>query len=348
MVSQTNINAFTDISRFGTLRSEAGKNPNGSVSQVAQEFEALFIEMMLSTARNASLKGGMFESHALELYQEMFDTQAARVLSEQGTLGFEQAISQFAGIVAEQEPTRNVDEVSEGARNNDLTVPARRADLPLLDRLSRSSPPSEKAVPYHPLSEAKIINSVVAHDQVFVPKTAGTTHSEQLNFSQAMAPFANVAAKKLGTEPAILIAQAALETGWGAHIIPDDSGGSSNNLFGIKANNRWDGAASEVSTLEFLGDRPIRTRASFRSYPDIESAFEDYVQFITENPRYQGALSKAANSDSYIRELEKAGYATDPNYAAKIISIKNRIESMNMLANAEPKMQSGSTNDANK
>lgn len=351
MVSQTNINAFTDISRFGALRNEAGKNPGDAVGKVAREFEALFIEMMLSSARKAAIKGGMFESHALELYKEMFDTQAARVLAEQGTLGFDQAISGFAGIEAQNGSTQSAvvahsypgqpeankeSEIKEPAPSKEdmgLFIPAIRADLPIPAYRHAAARPERAGVTQ--------INKAITPpktDSPGMPVSASKSDSvgatAQYGFSQTIAPYAKDAARKLGTEPAILIAQAALETGWGAHVIPGESGASSNNIFGIKATNRWQGDASQVTTLEFLGGRPINTKASFRRYPDIKSAFDDYVNFVTNNPRYSKALARASDGDSYIRELAKAGYATDPKYAEKIISIKNRIEGMNMLVDA--------------
>ncbi len=352
MVSQTNINAFTDISRFGALRSEAGKNPGEAVGKVAREFEALFIEMMLSSARKAAIKGGMFESHALELYKEMFDTQAARVLAEQGTLGFDQAISRFADIEAQNGSTQSAvvahsypgqpeanqkSETKESAPSEEemgLFIPAIRADLPIPTyNYPVSKPQSAGEIQ---ISGEKILppKADIPGMSVSAVQSDRVEATEQYNFSQAIATHANEAARKLGTEPAILIAQAALETGWGAHVIPGEAGASSNNIFGIKATSRWQGDASQVTTLEFLGGRPINTKASFRRYPDIKSAFDDYVNFVTNNPRYSKALAHASDGDSYIRELAKAGYATDPKYAEKIISIKNRIESMNMLADA--------------
>jgi flagellar protein FlgJ len=122
-------------------------------------------------------------------------------------------------------------------------------------------------------------------------------------------------------EPRAIVAQAALETGWGRRLIRDDAGISGNNLFGIKADARWNGERVSVATLEYEGGLPKPQRASFRAYPDLAAGFEDYVRFLGENPRYREALRNGANAGAYADQLQSSGYATDPHYAEKIRSI---------------------------
>ncbi|MBT8444459.1 MAG: glucosaminidase domain-containing protein, partial [Gammaproteobacteria bacterium] len=139
--------------------------------------------------------------------------------------------------------------------------------------------------------------------------------------------FAERAAERLGTEPKALVAQAALETGWGQKQIRDPDGVSSNNLFGIKADQRWSGDRLAVSTLEYTNGIANRQMDKFRAYPSLAEGFDDYVDFLQTNPRYGlgeqlGDRGELKGAD-YVERLQSAGYATDPKYAEKIQSIMN-------------------------
>ena len=113
------------------------------------------------------------------------------------------------------------------------------------------------------------------------------------------------------------MAQAALETGWGKHILQDKQG-SSFNLFNIKADSRWNGDYTSRNVLEYRNGQPIQEQSRFRSYDDYQQSFDDYVQFLQSNPRYQNALQQAGNPERFVEQLHKAGYATDPLYASKL------------------------------
>jgi flagellar protein FlgJ len=129
------------------------------------------------------------------------------------------------------------------------------------------------------------------------------------------------AAKRLGLKPQALIAQAALETGWGQHLMRKTDGSPSNNLFGIKADKRWGGDRVSVDTLEFEQGVSVKKRAHFRAYDSLRQSFEDYVSFLQSNPRYREALSATADTGRYFTALQEAGYATDPDYARKIEAV---------------------------
>lgn len=142
-------------------------------------------------------------------------------------------------------------------------------------------------------------------------------------FVREVWPLAERAAARLDVDPRALVAQAALETGWGSRLIRDGNGVSANNLFGIKADGRWDGERVGVLTLEYEDGLPRPQRAQFRAYPDLASAFEDYVNFLEANPRYQAALEHGGSTRDFVHGLQEAGYATDPRYAEKIENILN-------------------------
>lgn len=150
------------------------------------------------------------------------------------------------------------------------------------------------------------------------PATTASRFKNPEDFVQQMLPHAEKAAKKLGISARTLVAQAALETGWGKKVIRNADGTPSNNLFGIKADSRWNGARASTNTQEFTNGRMQTERAEFRSYGSIEESFEDYARFLQSNPRYKAALAHGGSDHHFTAGLQKAGYATDPDYASKI------------------------------
>lgn len=148
------------------------------------------------------------------------------------------------------------------------------------------------------------------------PRTAATIDE----FVKSIWPYARQAANLLGLDPKILMAQAALETGWGQFVTRGSDGISSNNLFNIKATSNTENTV-ETKTTEYIADTPIRMNASFRRYPSIAHSFSDYVALIQGNSRYEAALANTKDPQRYVDELHRAGYATDPNYASKIMAI---------------------------
>lgn len=140
-------------------------------------------------------------------------------------------------------------------------------------------------------------------------------------FVETLWPHARKAADKLGIDPKIIIAQAALETGWGKKTPGDEAGRSSNNYFGIKAGAGWRGAAVQADTLEFSGGSLQRERAAFRAYSSVAQSVRDYVNFLSNNPRYDEVLSGDKDPVSFANGLQKAGYATDPEYASKLLAV---------------------------
>jgi flagellar protein FlgJ len=147
--------------------------------------------------------------------------------------------------------------------------------------------------------------------------------STQENFVMMLKPHAEKAAAELNINPDVLIAQVALETGWGKHVIHDKRGENSFNLFNIKAGNQWQGDKVNVSTLEFRDGIAANEKADFRKYSNYADSFSDYVQFMKNNSRYAQVLEKGNDSAAYADALQSAGYATDPEYAKKIKRLLN-------------------------
>ena len=153
-------------------------------------------------------------------------------------------------------------------------------------------------------------------------------------FVNTMLPMAKEAAARIGVDPRYLVAQAALETGWGKSVMRAQDGSSSHNLFGIKAGSSWKGDSARAITSEFRNGEMVRETAQFRSYDSYKDSFHDLVTLLQTNNRYQDVVKSADNPEQFVRELQKAGYATDPDYASKISQIARQMTSYQNYAAA--------------
>lgn len=160
-----------------------------------------------------------------------------------------------------------------------------------------------------------------------VDTLAGSTAAAQLGahtpegFVASIWGHAQQAARELGVDAKALVAQAALETGWGRKLIQRNGGaGTSHNLFGIKATG-WSGERATTGTHEYVDGVRRNEIASFRAYGSVGESFADYVKLLKNSPRYQNALQAGTDVRGFARGLQQAGYATDPSYAAKIAAI---------------------------
>lgn len=148
------------------------------------------------------------------------------------------------------------------------------------------------------------------------------------DFVRMMWPHAQRAGSALGVDPSALVAQAALETGWG-RAVPSQAGGlSSFNLFGIKAGTGWNGATAHVPTLEFEQGVPVRKVERFRAYSSPADSFNDYARLIGGNPRYENARGVGGDVATFAAALQDGGYATDPNYAQKVVAVADEVRAL--------------------
>ncbi|MCS3513420.1 flagellar assembly peptidoglycan hydrolase FlgJ [Pseudomonas grimontii] len=158
--------------------------------------------------------------------------------------------------------------------------------------------------------------------------------SSQDEFVATMLPMAKAAAARIGVDPKYLVAQAALETGWGKSVMRAQDGSSSHNLFGIKAGQSWQGGQARAITSEFRDGAMVKETAQFRSYDSYQDSFHDLVTLLQSNDRYKEVVKSADNPEQFVRELQKAGYATDPDYASKISQIAKTMNSYQNYAAA--------------
>ncbi|MFS2159085.1 flagellar assembly peptidoglycan hydrolase FlgJ [Pseudomonas sp. Pseusp122] len=171
----------------------------------------------------------------------------------------------------------------------------------------------------------------IAQPPLAPAKSAFSNHDE---FVATMLPLAKDAAARIGVDPTVLVAQAALETGWGKSIMRAQDGSSSHNLFGIKAQGSWQGPEARAITSEFRDGKMVKETADFRSYTTYADSFHDLVSLLQNNNRYQGVVKAADNPEQFVKELQKAGYATDPDYASKISQIAKQMKSYQNYAAA--------------
>ena len=178
-------------------------------------------------------------------------------------------------------------------------------------------------------SQAVQVGKVLPQTDFAVPKAKGIAVSQFTSpehFISVLYPHAEKAAKSLGTSAEVLIAQSALETGWGQKVVRRNDGTMSHNLFNIKADKRWQGDKTSVNTLEFEKGIAVQQKADFRMYDNLEQSFNDFVSFISQGDRYQDARKVAAEPTQFIKALQKAGYATDPQYANKVINVMKSVK----------------------
>ena len=305
MALNTNITQTAiDSSGLAELRRSAtvDQKDQETLKQVAGQFESMFVNMMLKSMRDASLAEGIFDSSQSDMYQDMSDQQLAIDISAKGGLGLRDVILRQLGGQIDNKPTTNSDP-SIGNMHTVRTRPALQVieNPALLQQIIQAKPATE----------------------AIVAESKNMTFDSAESFVQQLLPMAKQAAERIGTSAKALLSQAALETGWGQHLIKNADGSSSHNLFNIKADSRWQGESTATDTMEYRDGVAVNEQAKFRSYDSYQDSFNDYVDFLQTQPRYQNALKDAANPERFIEGLHKAGYATDPSYADKIKRIMN-------------------------
>ncbi|MGX5913378.1 flagellar assembly peptidoglycan hydrolase FlgJ [Aliidiomarina sp. Khilg15.8] len=303
-LEQAQHNSVYDLQNLDSLRKRGLDNDESALRAAAEQFEAIFMNMMLKSMRKANAvfeEDNPMNSRHVEYFRDMHDNQLNSELSSKGALG-------LADLMVQQlSPTKT------GNHTPSDFLPAGRVAG------------STESVPYAGARDVAVPTSrttrsdtlvLAAQDEPWQP-------GDPMEFLESLAPYAQKAADKAGIAPESMLAQAALETGWGRHVVQNGKGESSNNLFNIKADGRWNGDRAEATTTEYYDGKPQRENAFFRSYQSVAESFADYVDFLQRNPRYQNALEAGKDSMRFTDALQDAGYATDPAYARKLQTIMN-------------------------
>ncbi|WP_132669862.1 flagellar assembly peptidoglycan hydrolase FlgJ [Pseudomonas aeruginosa] len=306
--------SYTDLNRLNQLKVGKDRDGEANIRKVAQEFESLFLNEMLKSMRSANEAlgdGNFMNSQTTKQYQDMYDQQLSVSLSKNA-----------GGIGLADVLVRQLSKMKQGSRGNGENPFARVAENGAGRWPSNPSAQAGKALPMPEAGrdDSKLLNQ----RRLALP---GKLAERML---AGIVPSASPAASQMQS----LGHQAALETGWGKSIIRQQDGGSSHNLFGIKTGSRWDGASARALTTEYEGGKAVKEVAAFRSYSSFEQSFHDYVSFLQGNDRYQNALDSAANPERFMQELQRAGYATDPQYARKVAQIARQMQTYQAVAAA--------------
>lgn len=280
--------AAYDAQALNGLKRDAASDPQGNLKQVAQQVEGMFVQMMLKSMRAALPRDGVLSSDQSRLYTSMYDQQIAQQMSQKGLGMADMMVRQMSNANAVPSETAGM---SPMALDNEVlqTLPNQA-----LEQMIR------RAVPKAPAASPLSLNNG--------------------NFVARLSVPARVASQQSGIPHQLIVAQAALESGWGQREIPTANGSPSYNLFGIKAGSSWSGPVTEVTTTEFEQGAAKKIKAQFRVYGSYVEAIADYVKLLTNNPRY-AEVANARSPEQAAHALQKAGYATDPQYANKLVSV---------------------------
>lgn len=321
---------YTDISGLNDLKRAARVDQHAALKDVARQFEGLFMKMMLKSMRDASFGDPIFDNNQSKFYRDMFDNQLALSLTKGRGLGLAETLARQLGQQLPGQPTQGEPVYSANA-NRPVPVPTVAPVTSSAPLPTQLQPVTKPAPEVQPAVTAKLKPITRARPDTVEPKMTNSIAQPQQQelgsvekFVRKLWPMAKSAAEELNTKPEVLLAQAALETGWGKYISKDTEGQSSNNLFNIKAGRGWTGDFIEKRTVEFKHGKAVTENARFRAYDSYEDSFRDYVSFLKANKRYQPALQVADVPSDYINKLQQAGYATDPEYANKVLKIMDR------------------------
>ena len=326
---------YTDLNSLQSINDIGREDKGEALRKVAEQFESMFVKMMMKSMRDANKvfqEDSIMHSPQEDFYQQMYDDQLSVSLTGKQGMG-------LADVIYRQ-------------LNQEYGDPTKREEVkwqPLDDRRKNFShaidfnQTEKKNTQLNPVKESsgfKIDTSFVNGEKPVLEleveenvKAASEKTAEKFqafkspeDFIQKLYPAAEKIAKEMGISPKAIISQAALETGWGKFMISgSEEGGikeNSFNFFGIKADSRWEGDKVNVTTHEYRDGQRVTEKADFRSYPTIEAGLKDYSQFL-QAQRYEKAMAAGTNVEQYAKELQQAGYATDPKYAEKISRIAN-------------------------
>ncbi len=273
-----------DVQGLADLRAEARKSSPEALKAAAKQFEAMFMNMMLKSMREAAPQDGMFDSEQTRMYTTMLDQQMSQSLASRGV--------GLADLMVRQLSQHRGSDANQGG-------PA-SSETPM---------PGGPAVPT-PRSPPEAPNA-----NVIKPAAAAA------DFNTRLLPHADAASRATGVPAQFILGQAALESGWGKREIRLPDGSPSHNLFGIKAGPDWKGAVAETMTTEYVNGVAQRKVERFRAYSSYAEGFQDYATLLRNNPRYAAALASGRNAEGFAQGLQRAGYATDPDYAEKLTRI---------------------------
>lgn len=295
---------FTDKTAFDSkgldeLKQSARNNSPEAIKGAAQQFEALFMNMMLKSMRQAGGQDGLFDSEQSRMYTSMLDQQLSQTMAKKGV--------GLADVLVRQLSNNAMNQALEGDTGSKPASGDTIANL--------GSSTSMRGI------NTYLDNLKFEQMPANAPKTAYTGPNHVREFQEKLAVHAEQASQETGIPAKFMLGQAALESGWGRREIKTVDGSSSHNIFGMKATKGWKGKTVDAVTTEYVNGVAQRRVEKFKAYDTYADAFKDYAKLITKNPRYENVMANAKDASSFAQGLQKAGYATDPEYANKLTKI---------------------------
>jgi flagellar protein FlgJ len=338
-----------DAGALTALRLQAKTSPKAALTAAATQFEALFVQMLLKSMRDALPQDGIMSSETSKTYTSMFDQQIAQQMSKKG-IGLRQMLErQLAPALGTADDATGTNAVPATATRGGAAAPAGPPSATIQSGAMHAhvrggaSSSSHLPSPARTKSSHEAIDGAAATGDASEALGAATTGERASRmpanvraFIEKMRPHAEAAAKVVGVPADLLLAQAGLETGWGRSQPRTATGDASHNLFGIKAGRAWSGAVAVASTTEYVAGALVRTVDRFRSYGSYTEAFQDFGRLLAGNGRYAGAVAKSDDPVAYAKSLQRGGYATDPHYADKLVRAIRLVSGDAAVARAAP------------
>jgi flagellar protein FlgJ len=293
-----------DANALDKLKLQAKSDPKQALSAAAGQFEALFMQMVLKSMREALPQDGPLSSETSKTYTSMLDQQIAQQLSKKGIGVASVLTKQLANTLPKTDAPGD-------ASSTPTTLDKAKSALAVHAATSMSIGARASA------KDASATNAG-SETKSLAGAALGSVAETIQSFAEKLRPYAEAIAQKLGVPAHYLIAQAGLETGWGKSQPRSADGTPSHNLFGIKATNGWKGPATTATTTEYAAGQAEKTTAAFRSYSSYGDALQDFANLLQGSRRYANALANTHDASKYATSLQQAGYATDPRYAEKL------------------------------
>ena len=310
MINSTDLSgkvAF-DANSLNNLKQAAKENSPEAIKGVAKQFEAIFMNMMLKSMREASPQDSPFDNEQSRTFTSMLDQQLSSNLASKG-LGLADILAKQlskTGQAATNTMEQAVSNVGESL-NNAATVIQNTLSSDSNKVLNQKTAPVDKDA-----TGSKLFNDK-------------GLHGDSNEFKQRLAHHAEAASRATGVPANLMLGQAALESGWGKRELKAADGTSSKNLFGIKASGDWNGKVVEATTTEYINGVKQKRIEKFRAYDSYADSFKDFAKLMTNNPRYEKVMANLNNVNNYAQAMQKAGYATDPHYASKLASVIQKV-----------------------
>ncbi|SFN70678.1 flagellar assembly peptidoglycan hydrolase FlgJ [Nitrosospira briensis] len=319
------------VNELRIVRGAGNKTDQAALEAAAKQFEALFMNMMLKSMRDATPKDSLVDSEQSRLYISMLDQQLSQSMSSNGIGLADIMIRQLRHGVPGLEEEAQAPDTAFPGQSPLLKTPSvaplqvdayRQQRAPVLGsgasepEASRSEIPALQQLPASPGPSAPAGTAPLQPGAQTQPQ-----QSQVIEFQARLMPYAQQASQTTGIPARFMLGQAALESGWGKREIRGADGTPSHNLFGVKAGGNWKGPVVETVTTEYIDGIAHKSVEKFRAYPSYADAFRDYANLLSSNPRYAELMARVAkglDAEGFAQGLQQAGYATDPDYASKL------------------------------